>query len=109
MPLISIWIGGPSVATGTDPSKGGQAKAKRGGKNRQHMQEQAAREAEHGVEADPDEFRREILSLLQGLSLGAMAKATGLSEQYCSLIRRGLYVPHQRHWQVLKNAIVSSD
>jgi hypothetical protein len=31
----------------------------------------------------------------------AMAKATGLSEGYCSLVRRGLKVPHRRHWAVL--------
>jgi len=88
-------------AAGRDPSKGGQAKAKRGGKNRQHMRDQAAWEAEHGMEADPEVFRREILPPLQGVSLGMMAKATGLSQQYCSLIRRGKYVPHQRHWAAL--------
>lgn len=39
--------------------------------------------------------------MLQDVSLGMMAKATGLSEQYCSLIRRGEYVPHPRHWASL--------
>lgn len=90
-------------AAGKDPSRGGQAKAKRGRKNSQHMQDQAAWEAEHGTEADPEVFRREILPHLQKVSLGRMAKATGLSEQYCSLIRRGLYVPHPRHGELFRN------
>lgn len=33
-----------------------------------------------------------------------MAKATGLSAQYCSLIRRGLTVPHPWHWEHFKRA-----
>ncbi len=65
------------------------------------MQDQAAWEAEHGTEANPEMFRREILSRLQDVTLSVMAKATGLSEQYCSLIRRGRYVPHARHWAAL--------
>ncbi len=66
-------------------------------------QDQAAWEAEHSAEADPEEFQREIQPYLQGITLGAMAKATGLSEQYCSLIRRGLKVPHRRHWEQLQH------
>ncbi len=31
-----------------------------------------------------------------------MAEATGLTCAYCSMIRRGLYVPHPRHWGVLR-------
>jgi hypothetical protein len=89
-------------AAGRDPSKGSQAKEKRGRKNRQHMQEQAVWEAENQSGADPEVFRREILPQLQGVSLGVMAKATGLSEGYCSFIRRGLKVPHSRHWEALR-------
>lgn len=55
-------------------------------------------DAAHGDEADPEGFRREILPRLQTVSLGAMAKATGLSEGYCSFIRRGTKFPHRRHW-----------
>lgn len=62
------------------------------------MREQAAWEAEHGTDMDLEVFRQEILPQLQEVSLGVLATATGLSEQYCSLIRRGLYVPHRRHW-----------
>lgn len=88
-------------AAGKDPSRGGQAKAKRGQKNRQHMQDQAMWETEHETETDPEVFQGEILPQLQGVSLRVMAKATGLSEQYCSLIRRGKYAPHRRHSDAL--------
>ncbi len=53
-------------------------------------------------------FKREILPMLQDVSLGMMAKATGLSEQDCSLIRRGGYVPHGRQRQPLTNKIASA-
>lgn len=59
-------------------------------------------DAEHEDEADPEVFRREILPGLQEVSLGSMAKATGLSEGYCSFIRRGIKIPHQRHWENLR-------
>lgn len=95
-------------AAGRDPSRGGEARKKRGQKNSQHMKDQAAWEAEHGIEADPEVFRREIRPQLQEVSLGVMAKATGLSEQYCSLIRSGLKVPHARHWSALRNFHLAS-
>ena len=53
------------------------------------MQDQAAWEAAHGIGADPEVFRSEVLSRLQGVSLGVMADATGLPVQHSSLIRRG--------------------
>ncbi|MDP9369369.1 MAG: hypothetical protein M3Q03_14030 [Chloroflexota bacterium] len=52
-------------------------------------------------QGDAEVFRREVLPKLQGVPLGVMAKATGLSEGYCSFIRRGEKVPHRRHWASL--------
>lgn len=89
-------------AAGRDPSKGGDVGKRRGAKNSQRMKEQKEWEAEHSTEADPEVFEREILPRLQGASLGTIAKSTGLSEQYGSLIRRGLKVPHERHWEALR-------
>ncbi len=65
------------------------------------IQDQAAWEAEHGIEADPEVFQREILPHLQRITLGAIASATDLSVQCCSVIRRGRYVPHSRHWAAI--------
>ncbi len=50
---------------------------------------------------DPETFTREILPVLHDVPLGVMAKATGLTEGYCSFVRRGLKVPHRRHWNTL--------
>jgi hypothetical protein len=55
---------------------------------------------------DPAEFRSEILPRLKTVPLGQMVKATGLSLIYCSLVRRGAYVPHPRHWEILKSIAV---
>jgi len=50
---------------------------------------------------DPDTFAEEIQPRLETVSVAAMMRATGLSRPYCTMIRRGGYVPHPRHWGVL--------
>jgi hypothetical protein len=32
-------------------------------------------------------------------------RATGLSRTYCGMIRRGVRVPHQRHWEALRELV----
>jgi CRISPR-associated endonuclease Cas1 len=87
-------------AAGQDPSRGGEAAKKRAVALERRMREEAVWEAAHGAETfDEGVFRTEILPGLQAVSLGTMAKSTGLSAQYCGLIRRGLLVPHPRHWE----------
>lgn len=51
------------------------------------------------------DFHKEILPSLQALTLSEIMATTGLSLRYCSLIRRGLTVPHPRHWSRLKRAV----
>jgi hypothetical protein len=46
-------------------------------------------------------YDREIRPLIVGLPIRAIAGATGLSQAYSSRIRRGLVVPHPRHWPAL--------
>jgi len=46
---------------------------------------------------DPDTFVQEIQPRLGTVSVVAMMRATGLSRPYCTMIRRGEYVPHPRH------------
>jgi predicted Zn-ribbon and HTH transcriptional regulator len=87
---------------GEDPAHSEVANERRGKKVAQAQREFHAWDAEHGGEPDPELFRREILPSLQNMSLGAMARATGLSEGYCSFVRRGIKVPHQRHWETLR-------
>lgn len=51
---------------------------------------------------DPEVFRREILTGLRAVPRSKMAEVTGLSLGYASMIRRGLRVPHLRHWEKLR-------
>lgn len=88
-------------AEGRDPTHGGAAARKRGASNTRRWKEAAAWNRAHPDRPDPDAFKREILPHLQGLPLSRVAKATGLTRMFCSLIRRGLYVPHPRHWAAL--------
>jgi CRISPR-associated endonuclease Cas1 len=51
--------------------------------------------------ADDREFKRDILPGLQGVTLRRIMAATGLSKRFASQIRRGLAIPHRRHWDAL--------
>ena len=79
--------------TGADPAHSETANQRRGDKVSQRQREFRQRDAEHGREVDREVFQRETLPGLQSVSLQAMAKATGLSEGYCSFIRRGSRCP----------------
>jgi hypothetical protein len=97
-------------ATGTDPSHGGVAGARRGDSRRTRAAEQAAWEAANpDVDADPTLFEREILPLIQHVSLSRLARATGLTGGYLAQVRRGGKVPHPRHWPALRRVGVPPD
>ncbi len=88
-------------AAGEDPAHGGEAGLKRSRRNAEHVRAIATWERPgDGSEAAID-FGRDVLPRLQGAPLSALMQATGLSVRYCSLIRRGLRVPHRRHWAAL--------
>lgn len=57
----------------------------------------------HNERKDPQIFTDEILPLLQDIPLSAMVKATGLSKGFCSFIKRGIKIPHERHWTALSH------
>lgn len=86
---------------GRDPAHAGAAARKRMASldRRRHEAEEWERT---NLRPDPAEFTRNILPRLKGVPIGRMARATGLSIRYCSLIRQGQYVPHPRHWSALK-------
>jgi hypothetical protein len=89
-------------AQGQDPAHGGEAARKRGVKIAQHKKDTVQWEQRHEFDANPDYFKRNILPRLQGVSLLTIKRATGLSLDYCSKIRRGLRVPHPRYWDLIK-------
>jgi CRISPR-associated endonuclease Cas1 len=59
----------------------------------------------HPVRPDRDEFTREILPHLDGVSYSALSRASGLSRRYCKLIATGQCVPHPVHWDAIGSAV----
>lgn len=87
-------------ATGTDPAHGGTAGIRRGRANAAHVAR--GHDWQRGHDSPPDaRFTTDILPGLHAVPLQTMAAATGLTRGYCSFIRRGLRVPHPRHWATL--------
>ena len=92
---------------GDDPAHGGGAGAERGATNRAHQL--AVKEWNStNTRVDKLVYLAEILPGLQHVSINDLAKATGLSAGYCSFIRRGLKIPHPRHWPALLEAAKSN-
>jgi hypothetical protein len=91
------------MADGHDPSHGGTAAQKRGTSIAQRNREAAAWARENPGRADALSFARDILPWIQSIPLSTIVNATGLSLRYCSLIRRGLRIPHSRHWRALQD------
>ena len=104
-------LGGPDKlarlrAEGHDPTHGGTAGAKRAAAAAARHAE--AREWRAGGAREPangGRFEREVLPLLRDVPLRAMVDATGLSKPQCSMIKRGLRVPHERHWEALLTTV----
>ena len=90
---------------GQDPAHGGVAAAKRAAKVGAENRKSGEWNRRNRSRPESDEFRRQILPLLGSVTLKDMARATGLSIDYCSKIRRGLKVPHPRHWPSLRSVI----
>jgi hypothetical protein len=56
-------------------------------------------------ESDPAIFEKEIGPKLKTVSLLETMQATGLSRTYCGMIRRGVRIPHPRHWEALRELV----
>ena len=89
-------------AEGRDPTHGGAAQRRRG--MSAAAQEAAVQDAggrAQDAAAMRTRFDREFPDKLQGVPVHRLCEATGLSPSYWSLIKRGMRVPHVRHWAVL--------
>ena len=53
----------------------------------------------------PAIFKTEIGPKLKTVSWLETMRATGLSRTYCGMIRRGVRIPHPRHWGVLRTLV----
>ena len=88
-------------AAGIDPAHGGQAATQRGDTNRTHQNAVVKWNSEN-EKPRPEIFTTQILPGLQQVSINNMVEATGLTPGYCSFIRRGIKIPHPRHWKALE-------
>lgn len=87
----------------------GEAAKKRRRSMTRRRREGAEWYAAHKIKVDESIFTTEVLPNLQRLPLSQVSAATGLSQQYCLLIRWGLKVPHHRHWEAFRQAISRED
>ncbi len=86
-------------AAGRNPMYSEEGRRKLGEANARRCREAAEWNRTH-ERPEPEVFTREILPLLQTITLPQMRTATGLSTTMCARIRRG-YAPHPRHWSSL--------
>ena len=87
---------------GEDPAHGGEAGTRRAAKISVENRKSGQWNRDNQARPDPAVFAIEILPGLQGFTLKEIKAVTGLSLDYCSKIKRGLKVPHPRHWQLLR-------
>ncbi len=104
--LAALITSGPDAlarkrAAGQDPTKTPEALRRQSDKMIEQRRATREWEREHPEKVNPAAFVREILPKIQDVPLSALMAATGLSKRACSLIRRGLSVPHMRHWVAL--------
>jgi hypothetical protein len=83
---------------GDDPAHGGEATRQRRLRTSEAWHANATWARAHPDWRDTETFTRDILPRLRSVPVMAMMRATGLSRPYCTLVRRGLRVPHARHW-----------
>jgi hypothetical protein len=100
-----LWLTDAAVRPPTsmlvrDPGHAPEANRKVGRAHARRRVEEIGWDAEHD-RPDPARFAVEILPMIRGISLNRLARATGLSIQYCGLVRRGIRTPHPRHWRRL--------
>lgn len=103
---IFSYAGGPAALAkmreeGRDPAHGGEAAERRGRTITAQMEANADWEEHYEHAGEETDFTSDILPGLLAVPLRIMAEATGLTPGYCSFVRRGLKVPHQRHWEAL--------
>jgi CRISPR-associated endonuclease Cas1 len=91
---------------GNDPSTGPEANAKRRAIMTQRRKDEIEWNALNPDQTvDEEWFKTTVIPVLQSMSLSQISGETGLSQQYCSLIKRGLKIPHPRHKEAFQNML----
>ena len=91
--------------SGLDLNHGGEVAAKRGRSNVMRFLQRVEWERlnpDVDIAAEKLRFTKDLLPRLQIIPVRQLAKESGLSRRYSSLIRRGEYVPHPMHYQKLE-------
>jgi hypothetical protein len=88
-------------AVGTDPAHTEEARRKQGIQAAENVRAIADWERANGMGNIDLDFELDVLAGIRTTPLSSLMSATGLSVRYCSLIRRGLKIPHRRHWRAL--------
>jgi hypothetical protein len=106
---VAPGLGGRAVlaslrTAGADPAHGGHAGQKRSAiASRRHAEALTATGRERVTREEQEQFRREVFPRLTNVSVATLSRVTSLSKTYCSFIKRGLRVPHPRHWAALQS------
>ena len=90
---------------GSDPAHGGKAAKLRGKRNSVKLLANSKWEKNQDEKLDPATFEKDIGPRLKTVSLLETMQATGLSRTYCGMIRRGVRIPHPRHWEALRDLV----
>jgi hypothetical protein len=88
-------------AEGTDPAHTAEARPKQGLRAAENARANANWDRINGTGPTGLDFECDILPGIQAIPLSRIMGATGLSLRYSSQIRRGMKVPHARHWDTL--------
>ena len=88
--------------TGQDPTQTVAARQKRSDALRREraLRDAWAREHPHKA-SDRAEYDHQVFPLLAAVSLSEITSATGMGLSAASKVRRGLLLPHARHWECL--------
>ena len=99
-----------AIAAGSDPTQTDAAREARREGLRRERAERDRWDAEHlGEVFDREAFTREIVPGLSGVPLSVIVTATGVGDSAASRIRRGMLVPHARHWAALTALVDALD
>ena len=85
-------------AEGRDPSHGGESARKRGASIAEQLRLNAEWEKRHTSTMTETEYLDHVLSMLATVEVRQLAEVLGVSRGYAATVRKGLKVPHPRHW-----------
>src|SRR5574341_395965 len=92
-------------AEGRDPSRSDSAVRASWARRLETHRAISEWEATHPRRPDSAVYFRDVFPRVQAASVPAIVRATGLCYPYSALIRRGVKVPHPRHWEALVSLV----